>query len=258
MKNGCRSLSRTGLLRVVAIGALTIAPTSWAASEFSATQKQESTVGFVTVSIFPAEAVAAGAQWRVDGRDYWCDSGATIGGLSVGTHVVSFRDVSGWATPTPMNVEILADQTASITGTYTAIIGMSVSPARLDFSPDSGTQTFRIETAAPWSVSVDKSWVTLSPTSGIGAASVNVVCAQNKDDMRDALITVRGSNTIPGSANVDVVQAEAPKKGMCGCLQRKDAKGADTLRGLLGDWLLAGVALMTLATLGRNRETPGK
>lgn len=249
MKHSCQGLSWARLLCVVAIGTLAIARTSWADSEFLATQKQESTVGFVTVIIFPEAAVSAGAQWRVDGSDYWSDSGTTIGGLSVGTHEVSFRDVSGWVTPVPVSVEVQAEQTASVTGTYTEIIGMFASPERLDFSPDGGAQTFRIETTAPWSVSGDQSWVTLSPTSGTGAASVSVSCAKNKDYMRTAVITIRGSNTTPGSASVDVVQAEAPKKGMCGCLQRKDAKGVDILRRLLGDWLLAGIALMTLATL---------
>lgn len=218
------------------------------------------TTGSLTVTILPADAVAAGAQWRVDGGN-WQNSGTTAGGLTVGTHQVSFSDVSGWVTPANTTANVLAGQTAGVTGTYTssapAIVGMTAGPTRLDFPAASGTQTFRIETTAPWSVSADQFWVTLSPATGAGATSVNVSCAENTGDMRSAVITISGSNTNPGVANVGIVQEAAPKR-LCGCFVRKDAKLADTLRELLGDWLLAGVALMTLATLSRSGKTPGK
>ena len=62
----------------------------------------------------------AGAQWAVDGGSLQ-NSGAVVTGLSVGSHTVTFSAVSGWATPAGQTVSIIANQTASIAGTYVAI-----------------------------------------------------------------------------------------------------------------------------------------
>jgi hypothetical protein len=49
------------------------------------------------------------------------NSGATVSGLSVGTHTVSFSTVSGWTTPASQTVSIAANQTTSANGTYVAV-----------------------------------------------------------------------------------------------------------------------------------------
>lgn len=77
-------------------------------------------VGSLKVTILPAAAVTAGAQWQVDGGNVE-DSGRTIANLSVGQHTVTFSTVSGYATPAPQNVMITANTTSSITGTYTVV-----------------------------------------------------------------------------------------------------------------------------------------
>jgi len=46
----------------------------------------------------PAGAVAAGAQWRVDGGP-WQNSGATVTNLIAGYHTVAFNTIPGWLTP---------------------------------------------------------------------------------------------------------------------------------------------------------------
>lgn len=76
--------------------------------------------GGLTVTIQPAKAVAAGAQWRVDGGAYQ-DSGATVSGLSVGQHTVSFKAVTGWTAPADQTVEITGGQTTAATGTYVQV-----------------------------------------------------------------------------------------------------------------------------------------
>ena len=50
--------------------------------------------GSLQVTISPASAIAAGAQWQVDGGA-WQPSGVTVSGLAVGNHTVSFSTVSG-------------------------------------------------------------------------------------------------------------------------------------------------------------------
>jgi hypothetical protein len=75
--------------------------------------------GSIQVSIEPLEAVDLGAQWRVDGGA-WHDSGETVGGLSLGPHEVSWKDIGGaWTTPDDFTIEVAAGQTATHTAVYT-------------------------------------------------------------------------------------------------------------------------------------------
>jgi hypothetical protein len=73
--------------------------------------------GSLTVTISPAEAVSAGAQWNVDGGA-WQNSGATVGKLTVGNHTVNFKTITNWTTPASQTVKISSGQTASATGVY--------------------------------------------------------------------------------------------------------------------------------------------
>ena len=50
--------------------------------------------GSLRVTIYPQEAIDAGAQWRVDGGA-WHVSGDEQTGLLAGQHTVEFSDVSG-------------------------------------------------------------------------------------------------------------------------------------------------------------------
>lgn len=76
------------------------------------------TTGSLTVTLQPAEAVTAGAQWAVDAGG-WQNSGATVGNLSAVAHTVSFKAATGWVTPVNQTANIQAGQTTSLTGTYT-------------------------------------------------------------------------------------------------------------------------------------------
>ncbi|MEJ0091441.1 MAG: Calx-beta domain-containing protein [Limisphaerales bacterium] len=78
--------------------------------------------GALQVNLAPAGAVSAGAQWQVDGGA-WQNSGATVSSLSVGNHTVSFKMISGWATPANQTPAITANQTTTATGTYVAVVG---------------------------------------------------------------------------------------------------------------------------------------
>lgn len=83
--------------------------------------------GALRVILLPAEAVAAGAQWRVDGGD-WLSSGAVAAPLPVGTHQVEFAPVANWARPEPQEVTVTRGQTTELTGQY------SVPPQRVAIS----------------------------------------------------------------------------------------------------------------------------
>jgi hypothetical protein len=54
--------------------------------------------GSLQVTIAPPAAIAAGAQWRVDGGP-WQDSGYTEPNLAVGSYTVEYSVIAGWNKP---------------------------------------------------------------------------------------------------------------------------------------------------------------
>jgi hypothetical protein len=87
--------------------------------------------GGLTVTITPAGAVNAGAQWNVDGGA-WQSSGATISGLALGSHTVNFSALGGYAGPASQNVTVDANQTTAATGNYlveNGAVSVTITPA---------------------------------------------------------------------------------------------------------------------------------
>lgn len=82
--------------------------------------------GSLQVTITPPGAVSAGAQWQVDGGVLQ-PSGATVEGLSVGTHTVSFSAVQGWTAPANQSVIVSSNSTTTDTGVY-------VEPPQFEFT----------------------------------------------------------------------------------------------------------------------------
>jgi major membrane immunogen (membrane-anchored lipoprotein) len=80
--------------------------------------------GSLTVTLSPATAVAAGAQWNVDGGA-WQNSGATVDDLSKGSHTVNFNTIDGWTSPESQTVQIQSGKTATATGTYVEVVAVS-------------------------------------------------------------------------------------------------------------------------------------
>lgn len=73
----------------------------------------------LSVTLQPAEAVSAGAQWRVDGGA-WRASGAVATGLTAGAHTVSFGAATGWIAPADVATATTNGTTNSFTATYVA------------------------------------------------------------------------------------------------------------------------------------------
>jgi hypothetical protein len=88
--------------------------------------------GSLQVTITPAAAVSAGAQWRRAGTSTWHDSGQTESGLSAGQYTVEFKDVSGWTTPAEQSVTISDGRASTTEGMYvvqTGNLGVTIEPA---------------------------------------------------------------------------------------------------------------------------------
>jgi len=78
--------------------------------------------GSLEVLISPAAAVAAGAQWRVDGGPFQTN-GNIVAGLSVGSHPLSFNTISGWTPPEAQTIIITNSQTTLGLGSYDLQVG---------------------------------------------------------------------------------------------------------------------------------------
>jgi len=68
----------------------------------------------LTVTIMPAGAIADGAKWGVNGA--WYNSGQSVV-VESGSHVVTYRAVSGWLKPMDITLEAV-NAAATATGTY--------------------------------------------------------------------------------------------------------------------------------------------
>jgi hypothetical protein len=77
----------------------------------------EDWTGSLQVTLSPAEAVAAGAQWRVNGGP-WQASGATVTSLPEGAHEIDYSVVANWSAPGTKTVHIVRGQTTAAAGEY--------------------------------------------------------------------------------------------------------------------------------------------
>jgi len=109
-------------------------------------RQEGGTTGSVRVTISPPDVIFGGAQWTVDGGER-CDSGATVSGLSVGSHSIEFIAVPGWITPSNEIVDIIAGETESVSVTYSREYGSLM----VDIIPDeavAGGAQWRVDQGA--------------------------------------------------------------------------------------------------------------
>jgi len=87
-------------------------------------------MGSLTVTLNPAGAASAGAQWNVDGGT-WQNSGATVAALTTGTHALNFSAATGYLTPASQTVTIASGQNlqASVTYVQAASVSVTIIPA---------------------------------------------------------------------------------------------------------------------------------
>ncbi|MBF0102265.1 MAG: DUF1566 domain-containing protein, partial [Desulfobacterales bacterium] len=121
---------------------------------------KEGETGSLTVTISPQSSITSGAQWRVD-NGIWQESGATVTSLSIGSHNVDFKDVTGWTKPANQTVMIQQGQTTTSTGTYipitysitaTAGTGGNISPSGSVSVSQNSNKTFTITANAGYQI----------------------------------------------------------------------------------------------------------
>ena len=96
--------------------------------------------GSLQVTIEPAAARTAGAQWRMDSGT-WHDSGDTQTEILAGLHTVSYSTISGWDTPASEAVQINEEGTTTTTGTYTETVPVpNIVINEIHYHPDNNTE----------------------------------------------------------------------------------------------------------------------
>ncbi len=78
----------------------------------------DQTTGSLQVTLAPQAAIDAGAKWQVDADGNWHTNNETVGGLLVGSHALSYTNLTGWIAPTNQTVQIVSGVTTTNTGTY--------------------------------------------------------------------------------------------------------------------------------------------
>jgi len=73
--------------------------------------------GSLRVTLGPAEAVAGGAEWRLDGGE-WQQSEATLEAVVEGSHRLEYKGVEGWQTPGVGTVKVVKDETLEVSQLY--------------------------------------------------------------------------------------------------------------------------------------------
>ena len=106
----------------------TVTVSSGQLTTLTGTYSQTPPTSSLSVTITPAEALSAGAQWRIAGGA-WQNSGATLSGLSLGNKTVEFKEVYGWTTPASQTVSIIEDELTRTQAVYAVV---TYSQAQLD------------------------------------------------------------------------------------------------------------------------------
>ncbi len=77
--------------------------------------------GRLQVTLEPAAAITAGAQWRRANTNPWFNSGSTETGIPVGGQTVEFQTIPEWTAPNNAAVSITAGQTTTLTRSYNRV-----------------------------------------------------------------------------------------------------------------------------------------
>jgi len=176
------------------------------ANSTAATTANYQPSGSLKVTIGPAAAISAGAQWQVDGGTIQ-NSGATVANLTVGSHTVGFSTIIGWKTPANETISVRSNSTATASGTYLALPGS----LNVTISP-----TTAITDGAKWQVDGGKLQNTgatvtnLSPgnhTVSFNAISGWVTPANQKVSISNNSTTTVNGNYLPQTGSLEVTIA---------------------------------------------------
>lgn len=112
--------------------------------------------GSLTVTISPAGAVTAGAQWRIVGDETWQDSAATQADIPTGTYIIEFHAATGYVTPNNIAGVVITDGgTTELDSTDGALYVEAYGSLSITFSPNNPTGAHWAVDGGDWQDSGD-------------------------------------------------------------------------------------------------------
>ena len=182
----------------------------------ASTQATYRQAGFLTATLTPPGAVAAGAQWRRAGTTQWLDSGATEEQVLPGAYTVEFKPVAGWTTPPSQPVSIAFNQLSATSGDYVLIptgsLLVTIEPAG---AVTDGARWRRVGTATWLESGVSETGIP------VGTYNIEFKSVANWATPAQTSVTIVGGETasktgtyVPlGSLHVTLSPTEAPGAG---------------------------------------------
>ena len=145
--------------------------------------------------------VRSNTSWNVTTSEPWLSVQPTSGEGNLDVKVVA-RTYTDSSRDRQAIITITADKKSDLKRTITvtqkaAIFNaeFSVSETSLSFGSGGGNQTFVIDSNIKWTVSADKDWFRVTPSSGEGKGSINVQADRNTSTTsREGTVTVRAEN----------------------------------------------------------------
>ncbi len=209
--------------------------------------------GSLKVTLLPAAAATAGAQWSIDSGATWNNSGATVGNIAAGNVTVTFKGATGWTKPTDKTAAITAGNTTSLAATFTSLTaegegepaegegeGESTPPTEAQLQ-DLLTASFdTVDTNGDGQISFAEA---LAALPGLTQAVFNAM-----DSSGDGLISRTEAAVVEGEG-----EGEGGGGGCTGCSGGKGAFGFDGLKDSLGSLFLGALSVMALLALAGRR-----
>ena len=139
-------------------------------------------LAYVQVNIGPQKALAAGAQWKVQGQNVWYSNPPYVDTLPAGgSQALVFKPVPGWDLPPNQKLTLTLGQLTTASALYTRSAQLAVNPAGGlassgyaggPFSPAAITYALTNSGGASlsWRATPTSKWVSLLATNGTLAA----------------------------------------------------------------------------------------
>lgn len=190
--------------------------------------------GSLSAVLGPTGALRSGAQWRMQGTSTWLNTGDAIPNLLVGSYTAEFKDVVGWMTPSPQTVDVLANQTTTVTISYTpaGFITVNISP---DGAALAGASWRRVGTTAwlasgqyDYTVPPGPQTIEFSPVSGwLTPANIPLEVVGTQTSVVNAVYSQAGSIAV--SIAPDAAVTAGAKWRRAGTTNWMDSGTTDTM-----------------------------
>lgn len=197
--------------------------------------------GSVQVTVEPAAAVTAGAQWSLDGGATWLNSGDTSPNIAPGDYTITYKTIAGFTAPAPETVTVGEKENVTRNAVY-------VSTGGEDEGEDEGESTEgELETMEDIAAFLLDGFAEYDANdNGLRldeAQDAISYLTPTQFDMLDydgdGFITLEELQTYPNG----------PEEPACCGSCSKSATLKQRVKDYLGDWLLMGLTLLVLLSI---------